>query len=52
MYREMEEEQKRKLRSNPNLHKPKTREHRRKISRAMKRYWRTVPHRPITGGTE
>lgn len=42
-YREMDDEQKQKISSNPNLHHPKSEETKRKISQTMKGRWAATP---------
>ena len=44
-FRELDETTKQKI-SNSSRNKPKTAAHKQRISEAMKRYWRTIPHRP------
>lgn len=49
-FREFSDETKRKI-SQSSSNKPKTDSHKQHISQAMKKYWQSVPHRPISGGT-
>ena len=52
-YREMDDTQKQKISSNPNLHHPKSEETKRKISQTMKARWAATPNRKNVdaGGT-
>lgn len=49
-FRELSDETKRKI-SRSSSNKPKTDSHKQHISQAMKKYWQSVPHRPISGDT-
>lgn len=49
-FRELSDETKRKI-SQSSSNKPKTDSHKQHISQAMKKYWQSVPHRPISDGT-
>ena len=42
-YREMDDEQKRKIANNPNLHKPKPQEVKDKIADTMRKRWAATP---------
>ena len=44
-YRELSDETKEKI-SKSNRNKPKSEEHKLRISQGMEKYWQTVPHRP------
>ena len=44
-FRELDEATKKKI-SASSRNKPKTAAHKQRISEAMKRYWKTIPHRP------
>ena len=44
-YREMDDEQKRKISDNPNLHRPKSDLTKQKISQALKARWAATPSR-------
>lgn len=52
-YREMDNAQKQKISSNPNLHHPKSEETKRKISQTMKGRWAATPSKANVdnGGT-
>lgn len=49
-FRELSDETKRKI-SQSSSNKPETDSHKQHISQAMKRYWRSVPHRSVSGDT-
>ena len=49
-FRELSDETKLKI-SRSSSNKPKTDSHKQHISQAMKRYWKSVPHRPVSGET-
>ena len=51
MYRELTDKVKNKI-SLSARNKPKTLAHRRHLAEAMRRYWRTVPHRPDNNDVE
>lgn len=42
-YREMDDEQKKKISNNPNLHKPKSQEVKDKIADTMRKRWAATP---------
>lgn len=44
-YRELDNETKMKI-SNSTSNKPKSEQHKERISQSMYKYWETVPHRP------
>jgi len=44
-YRELEDETKQKI-SDSSRNRPKSEQHKQRISQAMVQYWQTVPHRP------
>ena len=52
-YREMDDEQKRKISDNPNLHRPKSDLTKQRISQALKARWAATPSRKGSdaGGT-
>lgn len=45
-FREMDDAQKQKISSHPNLHRPKSEETKQKISDTMKARWAVTPHNP------
>ena len=51
LFRELTDEVKRKI-SKSARNKPKTLAHRRLLAESMRRYWRTVPHRPDNNDVE
>ena len=46
-YREMDDEQKKKISQHPSLHKSKSADVRAKISKTMKARWAATPHNPV-----
>ena len=44
-YRELDQETKQKI-SDSSRNKPKSEEHKKRISQGMLKYWESVPHRP------
>lgn len=47
-YRELSDETKDKIAA-ANRNRPKSEIHRQRISQAMKKYWKAIPHRPASG---
>jgi hypothetical protein len=50
-FREMDDEQKRKISDNPNLHRPKSDLTKQRISQAMKARWAATPSRKNGGSS-
>lgn len=47
-YREMDDDQRAKISQNPNLHRSKSEETKRKISDTLRKRWAATPHKPTT----
>jgi len=50
-YRELDDETKQKI-SNSSRNRPKSEQHKERISQSMHKYWETVPHRPENNGVQ
>lgn len=45
-YRDFPESGKEKLRNNPSLHRPKSAQHKMRISQGLKKFWNTLEYKP------